>query len=343
MTRFKHRKSKGLAHRRLGFWLLLSSFGALTQPLAWANNSHAKMKAGFVSFVGDATTYYSHQRGFFEDEGISVELSHHNAGVESLRKIVAGELDIGAVAPTPIVHSILGISDIEPNFRIIARISESTNLNHLVVINDAQYPDLQSLKGKRIAITQGTDSEFFWHNLASAYGVEEFDFEFIDMAVPEMAQAAKEGRIDAAVCWSPFHLDVMKAVSGPVRNYGGDTFYTSSWLLVTRPDVLEKHPERVKAYLRALIRAENELVEDPHSIARVHSELVNASASDMVARYEDMYFELSLSESLILNLSLQTDWLLKKSNRQGKAPQLRSYFEPHLLEAIKPGSVTLLE
>jgi len=301
------------------------------------------VRAGTVDFIGDATTHYSHAQNLFRKNGIEVELVHHHAGFQILEKISKGELDIGGVAPTPLIMSILGLNNIDANFVIVGRISESTNVNHLVVANHTHFSSLKSLQGKRIGITKGTDSEFFWHNFTSAYELNEHDFDFVDIPVPEMAAAIKNESVDAVVSWSPYHVAALEATKGKGKLYGSNAFYTSNWLLVVRPEFLAQFPEKVVAYMSALNEAENILSEDPMRVAKAHSIALGTSAENLIEKYRDVYFELSMSESLILNLSLQARWLKQRHALTGNEIDVRAFFNSEPLTKVKPNAVTLLE
>lgn len=315
----------------------------ISLAVSFTSTATDKIKVGYVSFVGDVTTYIAQKKGFFAEQGIDVELVYNKAGVDSLRQVVHGDIDIGAVAPTPMIYSMLGMNDIDDSFRIIARISESTNVNHLIITNTNTTPTISDLIGKKVAITVGTDSEFFWHNLANAYSLDEQAVSFVDMAVPSMKNAVNNEEIAAFICWSPFHEEVISQLKTDYRLYSGDAFYTSSWMLVTRPELLDNKPGLVDRYLKAMMKAEQLLFDNPQQVAKLHHQLVNIPEDVLIDRYFESYFELSLSESIILNLSLQAAWVIKKNNLDSPTPNIRSYITPEFLEQVKPGSVSLLE
>jgi ABC-type nitrate/sulfonate/bicarbonate transport system substrate-binding protein len=316
-------------------------FGCLL--ISFTTSSADKIKVGYVSFVGDVTTYIAHKKGFFAEQDLEVELVHNKAGVDSLRQLVNGDIHIGAVAPTPMIYSMLKINDIDDSFKIIARISESTNVNHLIVLDTEKTPTIKDLEGKNIAITLGTDSEFFWHNLASAYSIGEHSVTFVDTPVPNMKDLANNPDIAAVICWSPFHEDVMSSAKSKYKTYSGDAFYTSSWLMVVTPKLINTNPNLIKRYLKAMMKAEQLLLEDPQQVANMHHQLVHIPADILVERYLESYFELSLSESIILNLSLQSAWVTNKVDKDIPTPNIRSYFEPKFLQQLRPDSVSLLE
>lgn len=315
--------------------------------LLFIPNSNAepltKVKLGIVSYIGDATNYHAFRSGYFEEEGLDVSLVKNSAGVHSLKQVVQGEIDIGAVAPTPVVYLAMGRIKLPPNFRIIASVIQSTNLNHLIILDKTIHPTVASLEGKRLGIQRQTASEYFWYNAALAHNFDPDKVELINIPTPELANAAKNKEIDAAIAWSPFHQDVLNAVDTPSLHISGSHFYTTWWLVVVRPEFLEKQPEAVEAYLRALARSESDLKRDPLSVAAFHTELVESTPEQLIENYNDVVFDLSITESQIINLSEQGKWALSKGYVKGEVPDFRKYFDISALDKVKPLSIRLLE
>lgn len=301
------------------------------------------VRVGVIGYIGDATNFQALDKKYFNDEGIQVELRHNLTGVQSLKQVIQGEIDIGAVAPTAIVYAAMGRYEMSPDFRIVASILDSTNLNNVVVLDSNSIPTPQHLAGKRLALTKGTASEYFWNVFARANDIDPNSPIKITMDVPEMAAAASRNEFDAAVAWTPFHLSIMNAVDTPAISFSGDNIYTTSWLVVVRPDYLKRYPDRVRAYLRALLRAEKDLHQQPGDVAKVHSRY-NGVPADLLADYYSLvHFHLGITESLILNLSQQADWALQEGYAEGDAPNFRSFIDDSILRQVYPQSIKLLE
>ncbi len=301
------------------------------------------VRVGVIGYVGDATNFQAFDKEYFNDEGIRVELQRNSTGVQSLKQVIQGEIDIGAAAPTAIVYAAMGRYKIPPDFRIVASILDSTNLNNIVVLDTNLIPTPKHLAGKRLALTEGTASEYFWHVFARANNIDPNSPKKIAMDVHDMAAAASRHEIDAAVAWTPFHTGVMKAVDTPAVSFSGDNIYTTSWLVVARPDYIKRYPERVSAYLRALLRAEKDMSESSRDIAKVHSRYNGVPADLLNDYYSLLNFHLGLTESLILNLTQQADWALQEGYAEGEVPDFRAFMDTSVLRQFYPRSIKLLE
>ncbi|MCW8889782.1 MAG: ABC transporter substrate-binding protein [Sedimenticola sp.] len=302
-----------------------------------------KVRVGMVNFVGEATNYYAYKKGLFKAEGIDVIIKRNPAGVQSLKQVIRGEIDIGTVAPTPIIFAAMGRFDLPPDFHIVASILESTSLNNVVILDSQKIPHPRQLRGKRLALTPGTASEYFWHVFALANQIEPDGPVIVPMRVTEMTEAARQGSIDAAVAWTPINLDIMRAAGAHARSYSGEDIYTTSWLVVARPDYIRQHPDRVEAYLRALGKAQEVMLSQPETVAETHAQKLNKSTDELSDLYALLEFDLSLNESLIINLSQQAVWAKNNGYVSGEVPNFRNFINTDILESMRPENIRLLE
>jgi|GEM_PF-3961438 len=322
---------------------VLFSAMPLPQNAVAADGDLKKVRLSIVAFLGDATMFYAYRKGLFAEEGLDIELVRYKAGARSLRAVVEGEIDIGAVAPTPIVYTAMGRTGFKPDFRVFASILNSTHLNNLVVLDRNKIRNVQDLSGKRLALQKGTASEFFWHRMALANHLDTGKVTIVDIPTPDIPEKAKEDLFDAAVAWTPYHLSLIKNTSTPVEVYSGENFYTTSWLAIAKPAFIKENPDIIDGFLRALKRAQDQLFENPISVAAVQSELGNASPAELVENYKTVTFSLGLTESLLVNLAQQGSWALQKGYVTEPVPDFHDYLDLAPLMRVAPESVLLLQ
>jgi len=302
-----------------------------------------KIRVGLMAYVGDATVLHAHEAGYFLDEGLEVHFKFNGAGLESFRQVLKGDLDIATVSPTPLVYAAVDEQNLSADFRIIASVLDTSNVTHLVILDGQSIANPSQLVGKRLGVTLGTAAEYYWNNLAQAYGISPESAEIVDLPVTEMVDAARRGQVDAVVAWSPFHLRVGDAVDTPAATYTGTNYYASSGLLVAKPAFIEENSDKVAAYVRALLRAEQDILSDPVSVAESHARYFETTAEELADRYRYVDFNLNLSESLIVNLSHQFTWAETKGYVSGPAPNFARYLHRETLEVLRPDAVQLLD
>lgn len=322
---------------------IIFSLAVLAGPTFAQDPDLKKIRLGTASVVGDATTIYAWHQGWFAEEGLDIELVQNSAGAVNLRQILSGELDIGTVAPTPIVYTAMGRGNLDPNFRIFGSIMRSTRMSNLVVLDSRDILDVKALEGNRIALQQGTASEFFWHQMAIAHHLDPDTVEIVNMRTPEIPKNVGKDLFDAAIVWIPYEQELAQKSRTPAKIYNGDQFFTTSWLTVAQPQFIADNPDVIEGFLRALLRAQNQMIEDPLPIAQVQSLYVDVNPEELLRFYTYATYHLGLTESLLINLTRQGDWALKKGYVSQSIPDFSIYLDPRPLKKITPESVMLLQ
>lgn len=321
---------------------LLLLAAAMPEPVAAAHDG-MPLRLGHTHFIAEATTVHALARGYFAAEGLDIEVTTTRAGKYSLQKVMRGELDIGTLAPTPAVYAAAGRYGTPGSFVIVASILESSSMNNLVMPRGRGLESVKDLEGRRLGLTKGTSSEYFWYLLALASDVDRDRVAIRDLPVSAMVEALQDGSIDAAIAWTPYDATIAEALPQGARIMNGNYIYTTSWLVVARPTFVERHREAVIKYLRALLRAERDLKARPERVAASQSDHFGLGSEQIAERYGQLDFHLQLTESLIANLSVQAQWAVEAGYAPGPVPDMRRYVDPRPLRAVRPQAVRLFE
>ncbi|HSM69225.1 MAG TPA: ABC transporter substrate-binding protein, partial [Xanthomonadales bacterium] len=260
------------------------------------------LRLGLVAFIGEATNFHAVEQGYFEAEGLDVSVTINQSGFQALPRLLAGEFDLCTAEPTPIIYAALAHSEKLADFRIVASILESSSINTIVALDKRRVSSLQDLQGKRLGLAKGTSIDYFWHLVSTNYGIDRDSVQTINIQVPDMAQAARQGNIDAAVVWRPYHRALLREAPKHGLQLTIGRVYTTSWMAVANKAFLESRPEAVIAYLRALARAEADLERDPGAVAQSHARWLDADPQALVEDYGLLDFDLSLTEGLLISL-----------------------------------------
>jgi ABC-type nitrate/sulfonate/bicarbonate transport system substrate-binding protein len=164
------------------------------------------------------------------------------------------------------------------------------------------------------------------------------------LTVNRLAEAIAAGQLDAAVAWAPYHEEVAAAAPGGGVVFYPGQIYTANWLVVVDSDFAQRRPEDVTRYLRALLAAEEVVRSQPELVARTVAPIVATAPEELLKLYDVVDFDLELSEAVLLNLSLQAAWAV----RRGYVPQdspadMRALFNVEHLRRVKPNAVLLLD
>lgn len=150
----------------------------------------------------------------------------------------------------------------------------------LVTRGDSQIANIEDLKGKRVAVTRGTDPHIFLLRALDSKGLSESDIETVLLQHPDGYQALISKQVDAWAGLDP-HMARAELESGAKLFYRNPAF-NSYGLLNTREDFASNHPDIVRRVLAVYEKARLQAVAQPDEL---RADLVEAaSVSQAVAR-----------------------------------------------------------
>ncbi|WP_094603500.1 hypothetical protein SPSIL_010640 [Sporomusa silvacetica DSM 10669] len=161
-----------------------------------------KFKIGYLPAVGDILSFVAKEKGFFEQEGLDVELFQFTNSGEGLNAIKAGKLDAGAFGTSaPQVFIAKGTPFVD--------IGGMQSEGHAVVTkpeNAPQYSNLQGFVGKKVATVRLATGDAVWRAAMSKAGIDwktQVTIQELDSPAAVL-EAVKKGAADVGLVWVPF-------------------------------------------------------------------------------------------------------------------------------------------
>ncbi len=202
-------------------------------------------------------------RGFLEEalkpRGITVRWVQSLGSNKALEFLNAGAIDIGSSAGAAAL-----IARINGNpIRAIYAFSQP-EWTALVTRKDSGIAKVADLKGRRVAVTRGTDPHIFLIRALQGAGLTERESKLVLLQHPDGRTALDRGDVDA---WAG--LDPMMAAA-EIEN--GDVLFfrdaaANTWgLLAVREAFAKEHPDLVRTVLAAYERARAEALKDPAAL-----------------------------------------------------------------------------
>lgn len=279
-------------------------------------------------------------RGFYAAEGLDVEVRNFPSGRHTLAAMFAGECALAAAGETPTVYNSLSRND----FRILASISVSSNIERMIVRSDRGIRTAADLRGRRVAVPQFTSAHNFLDIYLAANGLAPQEVTKVYLPAQEMAQAFRSGDVDAVAHWEPNIEVLAKEFGSKTKVFTTPGLYTNTMLLLGRRDFLHQNPAAAERVLRALLRAERFVKEHPAEGKALMARHYDLSASDADLIWPLHDFSVSLDQSLLFLLESTARWeigLMPPAQR----PALPNYLDFIYLDglmSVKPEAVTII-
>jgi len=168
------------------------------------NNELVKLKLGYIPIADCAQAYIAKDKGFFEEQGLDIELIKLAGGAKILEALAGNSIDIAFSN----VVSVMLANNGGLEFRAITG-GPRTNENHketaLMVLENSDIKTLKQLEGKKIAVnTRKNIVELFVLNYLRQNDVDVSDIQFIEVSFPQMYQVLSSKGVDAIATIEPF-------------------------------------------------------------------------------------------------------------------------------------------
>jgi NitT/TauT family transport system substrate-binding protein len=292
------------------------------------------------AFKGElsALVWVAESEGFFTKYGLNAQVTGFESGVAAVEALMAGTQDIATAADSVFVSKslennskmrILGVIAITDSIEIVARI-------------DRGISSPTDLKGKKIALTSKTPSNYFMDRYLLYHHIDPRTVTIVDLPPLKVIEAISNGNVDAAITWEPYVWNIKQMLAGKVLSWPAQSDQQFHFLLICGADFAEKRPEATKKMFRALTDAEALVRKDP---TRVQQALARRLALDeryIVSVWSKHIIGLSLDQSLFSAMEDQARWAITRGFAPGGKPlnYLKSiYQEP--LASVRPDAVTL--
>lgn len=176
-----------------------------------------------------------------------VEWKEFPAGPQTLEALNVGAIDVGYTGDTPVIFALSAGKPIE----YLGYEINSKNAHSLLLPKDSPIKDLKELKGKRVAVTQGSSAHFFLSQVLDEAHLTWQDIQPIWLTPADARAAIDKKSVDAWAIWDPYASAASLKGDTRVLIDAKDlppaySFYLSS------PDFLKVHSAEAKKFIEVL-------------------------------------------------------------------------------------------
>jgi len=298
-----------------------------------------KITVGSVPAIVEAPTHVAHDKGYFEEQGLDVDLRINPDGKTSLQQLFDGKADIIHVMATPIVYASFDRDD----FFVIGKIRHS-KIHFAVARRDRGIEKPADLMGKKVAVTKGTSGEFFMDSYFLHNGIDPSRVDIVYMDGPTMVEAISKGDVDVMFCWSPFPLLAEMRLGENAVVLASADIVPGSWLIVVKKKFARRHPDILKGYLKALLKAEEYIAGNREKAIATHAKVAGVDPKIVSKLFENMDWGMGLDQALLSDLEDQARWIIRYGyTKKSKVPNYLGLIHAEPLKNVKPEAVTVIK
>lgn len=277
-------------------------------------------------------------KGYFSNQGLDVQPLIHSFGKAALQSILDGKADFATVAETPVMFSVLKGDKIF----VIANI-ESSNVNNAVLARpDAGIVKAADVKGKRIGFTPGTTSDFFLDSFLTAQGLTRKEITPVPLTPNEMQEALQTRKVDAVSSWNYTLTQIKHQLGAQAVIFYDRQIYTETFNIAAMQDFVQRNPQAITRFLRALIQAEDFVAKNPQEAQDIMAAAIKVDKELVKEVWDAFNYQVRLEQNLLITLEDETRWAMKnKLTDKTVMPNYKDYVHVESLMAVRPEAVRI--
>lgn len=192
--------------------------------------------------------------GYFEEEGITVNLNSFADGPTIIAAMENGSIDIGYIGSGAHKLCING----QAKIFCFAHVG---NGDAVMALADHGISTAADLKGKKVGYASGTSSEAILQQTLAQAGLTMDDIDAYEMDASGIVSAMTSGSLDACALWSPSTLAVEEELGDNVvvladnLSFSDTSASISSWICMS--DYANEHRDNLLRFTRALYKAKD--------------------------------------------------------------------------------------
>jgi NitT/TauT family transport system substrate-binding protein len=228
-------------------------------PAGWSRAE--TVRVGIIGASSDAPFFIADAKGYFGEEGLTLELISFDSGAKMVAPLGTGDLDAGGGAASVGLYNAVkrgvGVKIVADKVHYGPGYGFASLLVRKELIETGKFKGYGDLKGLRVAISGvGIGDESVLNEALKRGGLKWGDATPVYMGFAQHAPAFANGAIDASITNEPTSTFIQRRGSA-VRFAGNDEFYPNQQtavLLYGEPLIKNRRPVALK-FMRAYIRA----------------------------------------------------------------------------------------
>ncbi|KLN63441.1 MULTISPECIES: ABC transporter substrate-binding protein [Vibrio] len=287
-----------------------------------ARPSSSQIKIGVSLTPLSSPFLIAEQLGLFKHFDLDVTLYPCSSGVACTQLMLDRSVDYATASESVVMFQSFARDDVS----LLVSFVESDNDLKLLTLNPVNIQNVSDLDGKRVGIVKGTASEFYFDSVLISNSAQQIEIEKIYLQPHELVPALLSYRVEAISAWEPMGFEADLLSVAEVSNLGNKGVYQLSYNLITRAPYLEFVGDEPVRLLRALDMAIEWINNNPDRALSIIAQRLDIPLSQVEWSWDDYLFRLSLGNSLLSNLQLQSRWAIENGLVANSPPDFREVF-----------------
>ncbi|NER23681.1 MAG: ABC transporter substrate-binding protein [Symploca sp. SIO1C2] len=308
-----------------------------------SSNNQSQVTVGIQVSPAMTLVMVAQEKGFFQEEGVNVEIKEFTAGKFALQAFLGGSIDFAVSGEVPVALATLQGNKI----RVVSQVVEdTTNEVRVVALKDGELKDPTEYfkkKRRKLATSIGGGPEFYTYEFLKRYQIKDDEIEIVSQKPEDMPAALASGSVDAISIFDPFAFIAEKRLRERAITFTDPELYSEFYVLDARPEQIEQQSEEIESLLKGLKRAGEFIDENPEEAKQILQDYTKLERDVIDGIWNNFVFKPALTQKLIDYWNAQGDWAKEtgKVTPETSIPNFRDIVDSSFLEKVDPSLVKL--
>lgn len=284
--------------------------GAETSTAESAQEAGAVLRIGAQAYPLYIPVYVAKEYGYLDEEfeavGATYTWNEFQSGPLVNEAAAAGEIDLGFMADLPAIIARSSGQDIE----IISNVAYGEEGLAVMVTPDSDITSIADLAGRKVAYATGSYAQHLLALLLANEGLSLADVQSVNLGAGDQQAALTGGEVDAIVIWEQY-ISLFESQGIAKVLADGTDVKRGNMVTYIETAYAQEHPDVVKAYIRALNRADEQLAADPDGCAEAIAADFNVDTDLMKTILSHFTYLTALTEDDIAEITSVKDFSLE--------------------------------
>ncbi|MGE4548760.1 MAG: ABC transporter substrate-binding protein [Intestinibacillus sp.] len=284
------------------------------------------------------------KKGFFAEEGLTVENKLMNDPSSNASLVASGEAEVSFGS----LFNNITVAANGIDADVLAPLANAAATQAVVAGPEVAISSAKDIEGKKIGMTSGAGVLIAVQNMCKDLGVDINKITFVNLGASEQLSALERGDIDLMACWEPW-ITKAEAIGGKVLFTGsennlpekkGPVNWVDFYMTVqANNDFVTKHPEEMTKFLRALGKATDYINNNKAECAEIIAGEIGIDAELCETIMNKNVYSMEFSQQFVDAATNMSKFLVDIGTIQ-KAPDFAEFSNTAPLSSVDAALVT---
>jgi NitT/TauT family transport system substrate-binding protein len=289
-----------------------------------------------------ALVMVAEDKGFFEKQGLDVELKEFAAGKDALAAFLGGSLDFAVSGDVPVALSMLAGNTFVVPAQVVGR---TKNEVRVVARKEAGLDTAEQFfktRRRKLATSIGGGPEFFTYEFLNKLGIAKDQVEIVAQKPGDMTAALTSGSVDAIAIFDPFAFIAEKQMDDKAITFTDESVYSELYVIEAKASV-RQDATILEKLLKGLIAAEQFTRDNPEEAKEVVVKYTKLDRGTVDGIWSSFDFRIALTPQLLDYLHREAAWAKDsgKVKPETPTPNFRGAIFDAPLKSVAPSAVEL--